>query len=235
MPDKLMRAQVTIPLDSGIPEDAIVNTLYFDGDEDLDQVATDADYHNTVFDALSTFYQSIDGVVFANNVGTVANVKIYDMRDPEPRQPEFEDAIAIAATAAPPLPNEVALCLSFQAAAVSGQLQRRRRGRIYLGPIADDAGTTAIINGQHRPLLAMRQTVIDAADAMKQTDLPIGIGGSVRWAIYSRTTDLGVGSPALPGTSIDDAFHDVDNGWVDDTWDTQRRRGPAATSRLVFP
>lgn len=235
MPDKLMRAQITIPLDSGIPEDAIVNTLYFDGDEDLDQVATDADYHNTVFDAIQTFYNTFDQGLYGSNVGDNATVKIYDMRDPLPRQPEFEDTFALANKLVSALPNEVALCLSFQAVAVSGQLQRRRRGRIYLGPIANHGDCVSVINGQARPSLEMRQLVIDAADAMKQTDLPIGIGGSVRWAVYSRTTDTGTGSPALPGTSIDDAFHDVDNGWCDDAFDTQRRRGPDATARLAFP
>lgn len=234
MPDKLMRAQVTIPLDSGIPEDATVNTFYFDGDEDLDGIATDADYHNNVFASLSAFYAAIGGL-FPSTVAGTATVKIYDMRDPLPRQPEFEDVLTFTPAVANPHPNEVALCLSFQAVAQSGQLQRRRRGRVYLGPVADDVGTTAIIASQSRPALSLRQIVADAADEMKQRDLPVGIGGSVRWAIYSRTTDLGVGSPALPGTSIDDAFHDVDNGWIDDTWDTQRRRGAAATARVVFP
>jgi hypothetical protein len=234
MPDKLMRAQITIPLDSGVPDDVIVNTLYFDGDEDLDQAATDDDYHQTAFTAITNFLHAIDNLILPVSVGPVATVKLYDMRDPEPRVPEFEDLVSLTPTASPPLPNEVAVCLSFQAVQQSGQLQRRRRGRIFLGPVANDANVVAVINGQARPKVEMRDAICSAASSMKQTDLPIGIGGSVRWAIYSKTTDLGGGSPPTAGTSIDDAFHDVDNGWIDDTFDTQRRRGPAATARATF-
>lgn len=226
MPDKLMRVQVTIPLDSGIPEDALVNTLYFDGDEDLDGIATDADYHTTAFGAVQAFYQAIDTVCLANNVGTDATVKIYDMRDPEPRVPEFIDTFSLTPENAPALPNEIAVCLSFQALPVSGVPQARRRGRIFIGPWVDAVGAVSIINGQSRPSLAARQTIAAAAQSMKQTDLPIGIGGSVRWAVYSPTTDL--------TSSVDDAFNDVDNGWLDDAFDVQRRRGAGATARETW-
>lgn len=235
MPDKLMRAQVTIPLDSGFPQDSLVNTFYFDGDEDLDGIATDADYHNNVFASLTGFYQAFDDLVFPESVAPEATVRIYDMRDAKPRQPEFEDTFALTPALSPPMPNELAVCLSFQAVATSGALQRRRRGRVYIGPIRNHSNAVVVIDGQARPSLEIREAICNAADEMKQSDLPIGIGGSVRWSIYSRTTDLGVGSPALPGTSIDDAFHDVDNGWCDDAFDIQRRRGPDATARVVFP
>jgi len=48
MADKLMRAQVTIPLIGGLPEDYPTNTFYFDGDDGL----TDAQYHGAVVDLL---------------------------------------------------------------------------------------------------------------------------------------------------------------------------------------
>lgn len=226
MPDKLMRAQVTIGLDSGIPEDALVNTLYFDGDEDLDGIATDADYHNTAFGAIRDFYQAIDSVCLANNVNETVTVRIYDMRDPEPRVPEFVDTFAIIPENAPALPNEIAVCLSFQAVPVSGLVQARRRGRIFIGPWVDAVGAVSIINGQSRPSLAARDAIAAAAQSMKQTDLPIGIGGSVRWSVYSPTTDL--------TSSVDDAFNDVDNGWIDDAFDVQRRRGAGATARVTW-
>lgn len=226
MPDKLMRVQVTIPLDSALPEDAVVNTLYFDGDEDLDGIATDDDYHQTAFGAVRDFYQAIDLLCLAGSVGSEATVKIYDMRDAKPRVPEFTDTFTLTPDATNPLPNEVAVCLSFAAAGGSGLNPRRRRGRIYLGPWPSSSSSTEVVSGQSRPTAAARTAIANAAASMKQTDLPIGIGGSVRWAVYSPTTDL--------TSSIDDAFNDVETGWVDNAFDTQRRRGPDATARTTF-
>lgn len=224
MADKLLRAQVSIPLDSGVPEDAIVNTWHFDGD-DLLQPANDGVYHNSVMGLLTAFYQSIDGVVFAQNVGSPATVKIYDMRDPEERQVEFTGTIDLQTTTDPPLPNEVALCLSFSADYESGVNPQRRRGRVFLGPVS--TGAVSIINSQSRPSAAVRQAVADAAEVLMAGDeLVFGDPERMHWAIYSRVTDA-AGDIGL-------AFNDVTGGWVDDAFDTQRRRGAAPTARILF-
>lgn len=222
MADKLMRAQVRIQLDAGLPEDAIVNTWHFDGDDIAD--ATQQDFHDSVMTLLTTFYQSIDGVLFPNTVETPAEVKIYDLREPEPRVPEFTGSIALAPSATGPLPGEIALCLSFKAATESGDIPARRRGRIFLGHIATDAAV--IIGSQSRPSLAARTAVADAAEVMLAGDQVAGFAGSVRWAIYSPTTDL--------TDTLDNSFHDVQSGWVDDAWDIQRRRGAVPTARVNF-
>jgi hypothetical protein len=47
-------------------------------------------------------------------------------------------------------------------------------------------------------------------------------------AIASASWDWVVYSPT------DDAYHEVANGWVDNAWDTQRRRGYKPTSRTTF-
>lgn len=219
MADKLMRAQVSIPLDNGLPEDNIVNTFYFDGDDSDEE---DAWFHSAVMDQLTDFYQAIDTVLFPGSVNTPATVKIYDMRDATPRVPEYEGTIALTPEGNAPLPNEVALCLSFQAAAQSGQSQARRRGRIFLGPITVTAYES--VASHSRPLASVRNTIATAASALMSTPQPVT--GSMTWAVYSPTLDA-VGS-------IDDAFNDVDNGWIDNAWDTQRRRGAAPTSRTTF-
>lgn len=222
MADKLMRAQVTIPLDSGVPEDVIVNTLYFDGDDGL----TDAIYHAHVMTHLTTFYQAIDGVLFGQNVASPATVKIYDMRDAEPRVPEYTDTITLSPLASGidlTLPNEVALCLSFKASVASGENAKRRRGRIYLGPVHYDAAE--MVSSQARPKASVRTAVAAAAGVMADA-LGEDPGPKVSWAIYSPTTDL--------TSTLDDAFFDVQSGWVDNAFDTQRRRGAAATARTTF-
>jgi hypothetical protein len=224
MADKLMRAQVTIPLDDAVPENYIVNTLYFDGDDTLG-VQPVEDYHAAVETLLTNFYQAIDGVVLAPSVAANALVKIYDMRDPEERVPEHEFTIALTPAAGIALPNEVALCLSFRAEYESGVNPQRRRGRIYLGPVSSDTVTT--VAGQSRPLGSVQTAVAAAADAMADGELiNIGDPERVRWSIYSPTTDA--------TQDIGLAFNDVIGGWVDNAYDTQRRRGPAPTSRATF-
>lgn len=218
MADKLMRAVVTIPLTGGVPEDFITNTFYFDGDDGN----SDAEYFTAVQTLLTDFYQAIDEPVFPASVDTPATVKIYDMRDPEPRLPEGTFNIALDPTASAPFPGEVALCLSFQAAQVSGVNPARRRGRVYIGPINSTGAD--VVSGQNRPNSAIIDALCDAAAAMENGE-PMTVG-SVKWAVYSPTTDA--------SSSIDDAFNDVVDGWVDNSWDTQRRRGTDPSSRTTW-
>lgn len=227
MADYLARAQVTIPLDSGVTKDVIVNTFYFDADSDL--VAVPGDLHfDGIESLLTTFYQAIDGVIFGQNIASPAHVKVYNMRDALPRVPQHEFDIALAPLASGIdlcLPNEVALCCSFKAAPGSGLNAKRRRGRVYLGPIHYAA--SEMVASQCRPTAAARDAVRDAAGVMAagfNTGAPADT--SVRWAIYSPTTDA--------TSTVDDAFNDVAAGWVDNAFDTQRRRGAAPTLRDTF-
>lgn len=223
MADKLMRAQVTIPLDSALPEDSFVNTFYFDGDDTLGE-DLDSEYHSVVYNLLQTFYQSIDAYL-ANSVASPATLKIYDMRDPLPRVPEFTGTIPLTDSAQPPLPSEVALCVSFQADPVSGVAQARRRGRVFIGPLPSTASFAVVTAGQLRPHTALVGAFADAANAMADGADTVG-GSHVSWAVYSPTLDA-IGT-------IDDAFNDVTNGWVDNAYDTQRRRGAAPSSRTLW-
>lgn len=224
MADKLMRAQVTIPLDAGLPEDYITNTWYFDGDDALGAQPVES-YHNAVMSLLTAFYQAIDGVIFPSTVNSPAVVKIYDMRDPEERVPELTDTITLTPTADDPLPGEVAIVASFRADYESGVNPQRRRGRIYLGPIATSASEVAF--GHSRPSGGARAAIAAACETLQEGQLlNIGDPERVRWSVYSPTTDA--------TQSIDDAFNDVMAGWVDDAWDTQRRRGAAATGRNTW-
>lgn len=225
MADKLMRAQVTIPLDSGIPEDSIVNTWHFDGDDALGLQSVDS-YYDAVMTLLTGFYQTIDGEIFPSSVAPEAVVRIYDLADPEQRIVRRQDTIPLDPIAADALPNEVALCMSFAAAPAAGVNPQRRRGRVFLGPVANTK--VAVIGGQARPILQMREAIAAAAATMAEGELlNIGDPERVRWAIYSPTTDAG-------GATLGDSFFDVVSGWLDDAWDTQRRRGAKPTARVTF-
>lgn len=224
MADRLYRVQVSIPLDSAIPDDAIVNTFHFDDDDD--PLAGAEDTQGWIMDALTTFYNRIDQTLFPNTVGPAATVKMYDLRDPEPRVLRFQDTIALTPAASDPLPNEVALCISFAATPVAGVNPQRRRGRLFIGPIAQSAGV--VVASQLRPTSsAMAELAGAGSDLIDGISHPASPGLHLKWSIYSPTTDAA-------GASIDDSFNDVVSGWVDNAFDTQRRRGPAATTRTTF-
>lgn len=98
-------------------------------------------------------------------------------------------------------PREVALCLSFFA----DTNVPTRRGRVYFGPF--DGGQT----GTGRPSTNLRNALIDVGQLFS------GLGGAnVDWSQYSQKLARAVRISDL---------------WVDDEWDTQRRRGVQSTTR----
>ena len=105
------------------------------------------------------------------------------------------------------LPTEVALCLSYAAVDDVSASTARRRGRIYIGPIG------AASPGD-RPSSALQSAVLDLGEALAQ----IGFGANTTWVMYSPT---------------DDTTAKIEAIWVDNAWDTQRRRGFAPTARTV--
>lgn len=224
MADRLWRAQVTIPLDSLVPEDAIVNTFHFDDDDD--PVAAPDDTEGWIMQLLTAFYQSFDQLLFPNTVASPAVVKMYDMAELEPRQQVGGGTIPLTPSAADPYPGEVALCLSFAAAQESGVNPARRRGRLYLGPVANDVYVVAA--SQARPAQTLVDLIVGAADTLQAgLEHPASPGFRLRWSVYSPTTRAG-------GGTVGDSFNDVLTGWVDDAWDTQRRRGPKPSQRTTF-
>ena len=163
--------------------------------------------------ALITFYRSCT-TLFPSTIRQNNHIfKAYDMLDPEPRAPRLEGTWNFTtAPASDPLPPEVAMCLSFQAPKVSGVPQARRRGRVYIGPLR------SIVSSGGRPSSSAITTLRDAGEALRAAG--VASAGDWNWAVYSTV---------LGGTA------DVTSGWVDDEFDTQRRRGRLPTTRNVFP
>jgi hypothetical protein len=110
-------------------------------------------------------------------------------------------------------PHEVAMCLSYRGQAEVGVPQRRRRGRIYIGPLSDQTGNISRSGGDVRPSDNARATVANAAARLRNRS------GPAIWATLSSTD--GVAVPVV-------------NGWVDNAYDTQRRRGTKATLRTTW-
>lgn len=206
------RFQVTFPTDTALPADYVTNTWHFSSVGEL-PIITDFD---NVRDMLDDFYSEVPTgksnsimSLMSNTLNTPALVKAYALEDPEPRAPVYESTFT-GSYGSSSLPAEVALCLSFQATRASGQPQSRRRNRVYLGPFADQ-GTN-----QERPSAAMCETITAAArDLLQAADASV----NWTWVIWSPT---------------EGEDYEVNNGWVDNSWDTQRRRGVSPSTRYLW-
>jgi hypothetical protein len=162
--------------------------------------------------ALEAYYAAVDAA-FSDLCLTTAGRTFtsYDDSDPTPRPPVLESTYAQVPGGGAPLPPEVSIVMSYQGARQAGEAQSRRRGRIYLPFLGESNNGT-----DGRPLAALVTLVSNAGDA----HLASSVGApSWTWVVYSPTSA---------------AYVPVNNGWVDNEWDTQRRRGRIATSRTTF-
>jgi hypothetical protein len=237
---------------SGIPRDQYENTFHFQTPSGDSAVGTQAEYA-TAAARVANFYTGASagggaGVAgyFSNAILTVATVKVYDYAggaegasDVDTGPPVFVASFIVepSQSGAQGLPEEIALCLSYY----STSNTPRHRGRIYLGPWADAVLTSAI---EPRPssglLLAMvtagtrlsadgtsAQSTGGLTPIIPATSVPAAVDG-VNWYLRSR---VGTGTPSSPVPS----WERIEKGWVDNGWDSQRRRGVAASARVTFP
>jgi hypothetical protein len=214
-----MRALVSLNRSTGLPVDIITNSWFFESEGDPSPTSFIG-----MIDAIKAFYDDMEGFYSDTLTGT-GTVEIYNMADAEPR-------VAVATftgtlftpVATTSLPAEVALCLSFAGTAVSGINMARRRGRIYLGPL----NTTTVAGGESagdaRPSPTFAAAIEAATDELN-TSMQ-ALSEATTHSVYSPTTDA-------TGT-LAEAFTPVARYWVDDAWDTQRRRGAAPTGRYQW-
>jgi len=130
-------------------------------------------------------------------------VKAYDVSRPKPNYPVYErlDNGGIAGPASGI--REPAMCLSFYA----GQNIKRRRGRLYLPVFILQASNSYGVRPQ--------QAMLDKVAALVPILTALG-GVDVDWSVWS---------------SVDGQARAVTNWWIDNEWDTQRRRGLRGTTR----
>ena len=197
--------QITLFPSSNIVADASTNSWSVEADD----LAAGELFKDNVL----TFYQTMRPD-FANTVRVNNHVwKLYDRDDPTPRAPIAEGLWGfMVAPAGNPLPPEVALCLSFEGLPTSGIPQARRRGRIYLGPL--DVDGLAPVG---RPTTTVVNRLVAAGEVLRLASVA---AASWTWCVFSVVNDVNV---------------PISRGWVDDEYDTQRRRGRVATVRTVFP
>lgn len=213
-----IRALVVIPGKTGLARDVFVNSFAFfhpgggpTTDADRDAVAT----------LLQHFYQN--GATGINALGSYlgqyvdrgtnhCSIKTYDMAEAPPRTPRISTwTMPNLVGGTGPIPNEVALCGSFKSSAQKGP---RGRGRVFIGPLdahcvveADDL----TIRPSAAVIASLRNALATLKTATAETPY--------QWGIYSH----------FGPTHI----HPVTDIWVDNEFDTIRKRGERATSRVV--
>lgn len=191
------RAQVSLPMDTAFPRDAMVVTPCFKttaiGDAGAQSIADDL----------------CAGVETWFGAAVNCTTKLYDLDETPSGPPVAQKTVNGGAS---PLtsqcPRDVALCLSFYADSNTA----RRRGRLFLpAPWVLKHSATSSVGRE--PTTAQQTACKDWATIMA------GIGGLVcDWVVWS-------------GASHD--AHTVTNYYVDNEWDTQRKRGLRPTSRIT--
>ncbi|MGC1953876.1 MAG: hypothetical protein WA970_15165 [Gammaproteobacteria bacterium] len=199
-----------------LPEDRFINVFHFS-----DASATDA-YAALAGPVRTRVAQFYTGSVGAGAIGQYISpyaqrnftVTSYNLLLPEgQRVPTSETVTLPAVVTGGGLPEEVALCLTLNGAP---PVNPRRRGRIYIGPLVDNPNvivpSTAFIPA--RPNMTGTSLVFSltthAATLAAQNQ-------AMKWCIFSQTP-----SPNLVP---------IVGGYVDNAFDSQRRRGPDPSLR----
>lgn len=148
---------------------------------------------------------ALDAKLTTWTVPTKIMVRAYDAQGTKPVYPVAEEIRHTSTIRNATVPREVALCLSF----FSTRNVPGRRGRLYI-PATLWTPTSSI---GARPTSGDRGTVATLAPVFEN------LGGlDVDWSVYSQRDH--------------NAFK-VTDWFIDDEWDTQRRRGLRATTRTV--
>jgi hypothetical protein len=210
-------AQVIFECTNGIPRDSVVNTFHFNTNG---HAGSDVEKLEWVRDHLFSFYNDTHHTSVSNIASWLsatlsrsankAHLKLYWMSDPHPRQPiSYDWTLGAVASGDNGLPVETCLCLSQY----SNLLHTKSgRGRVYIGPLHSNsvrisAGNVFPFGDCIDPIRYGGRYLIDESTAS---------GSKATWSIYSRKLN---------------EMHPVDTAFVDNEFDTQRRRGHRATVR----
>lgn len=211
--------QVRLPYTTQLPRDVAVNTFWtLGGGDRLDQ-AVEAEVAITRFyneDNTNNHLSYWLSPLISRQPGACI-IQTYDLADPQPRPPISQVFFQLGAPGTnTSLPMEVALVASFHGEPAAGIRQARRRGRVYLGPLI----TAAAESGSNQPSRPHSTFIVDVRDACSRLASELnGEDDAPQWIVHSR-----VSSNNAP----------VIGGWVDNEWDTQRRRGLDPTARTTW-
>lgn len=236
-----VKAVVVMPRLTGVPEDEVVNDFYFVDSGATDFEAADA---TTLTTALSNFYNDThspgtsdlnlylsEALTRATNGCRIVYYAIdeLDLGDPW-GSPKFTRNWTLeGGVTGTPFPSEVAAALSFHADLTDIpetapnptpppaiiRPAARRRGRIFIGPLQSIAGEEDGTTHENTPSAAFVNVLLGAAEYLGETTDT----DTWTWCVYS---------------GADTTMRPVVGGFVDDSWDTQRRRGSDTSTRFTF-
>lgn len=213
-----LRATTVFPYASGLPKDVSENTFSFFSD-----LPSDPAIRTEVVNRLLAFYNSVHApgtaaiCTFISPIVQRAQcrIKLATINSETGLQSGLTEERAFALGTTPSgasLPLEVALVASFRGPTSGGSLPlQSRTGRVFIGPLTSSSQSAAV---DPIPSSGLINAMLGASKALaEQSDT------DAVWTIWSRKYE------ALSG---------VTTGWVDNEWDTQRRRGNEATSRSAW-
>lgn len=239
----IVRYQINLPRDSGLPEDDVVNVLHFDSDD------PPADDMPDTAARIIDFYQATQ-VRLSPLLSGVIKVKAYVVPNPGPgaSRADYNTGPPDYVTQDTFVPGTGALPAACSAvitthAENTGDLAtpvEHRRGRFYFGLL-----TTGLAQGTGTGDVKIESTeamvILNAFEAMC-----VGTGvGEGRLCVYSPTLHMGRppttgGRPGGPGPKpaiiardIGEATFDVTRLSMDDRLDIQRRRAGRPTQRFT--
>lgn len=209
------KAQVVLANTSGLPADDMINTWHFvtSSNNSINgaeiSLRLEQFYTQTASGTGQTISEFLGNCL--SRASQAVEVRLYD-EAANNLPPYYTDTFTLGAvTETVDLPWEVASCLSFRNDSVTSYPARNRRGRVFLGPLNILARTET--GASVRPSSTFIDTVLGRAEVLSDAD-----DAAVGWVIWSPT--LGQSFP-------------VEVGWMDNAFDTQRRRGEAPTARTT--
>lgn len=195
---------------SGLPEDRCVNVFHFSGSGtyEADSVGAAAKV-NTFYTGVGGSQSTAIGSFLSPWIQRQAELRTYDLSQPKPRVPTIYPFELPAVLSNNGLPEEVALVTTFYG---EPPVTRRRRGRLYIGPLNS---STVTITGatSTTPTTPGSGFINDLMEATKS----LSVLSNPQFCVRS----------SLPSEN----FVMVRGGYVDNAFDTQRRRGPDPTAR----
>lgn len=224
-----LHCAVRLPYFTGLPRDVAINTFNF---QSVSAISVE-DMVDEVHARLLAFYntgvgagQSIAQLLGKSIQRANCSIRYYEVPDSGPAtmgDPVEEIPFTLAATGTGqyPLPLEVAACISMVGAPDIGGLPiRRRRGRVYIGPLNSNAIGTG--DDSYPDVSSLALSVLSAnADRLADAN-----DDDARWSVWSRAA-WETGSGVL-------SWSPVAYGWVDNEFDTQRRREMDPTQRTTW-
>lgn len=205
-------AQVIFRGLSGSPKDVYTNTFYFRNESGpgssaqmADNLATDLqEFYGTAPTDVASPV-SISSRMSGAVIADNPELRVYDLGQPAPRYPIIR-FLTIDFNTTSYFPSEVAACLSY----VAAENQPRSRGRIYLGPLA--ANTAVVADGRATIDANFRTCALASSRRLM-------LKPNHTWELWSPTSGQ---------------MKTITGLWMDNAFDTQRRRGEEASGRLTI-